>query len=337
MIINVKTSSPYDVIIERGILEKSGEFIKPLFRGEKIAIITDSKVHGLYAESLWESLDIPNITFVFEHGEQSKNVNILNEIYQFLAYNNITRTDAIVALGGGVTGDMAGYAAATWLRGIDYFQIPTTLLAQIDSSVGGKTAIDLPQGKNLVGAFKQPKLVLADPNVLKTLDENVLADGMAEAIKYGMIKDKTLFEKINSYNINNILENIDDIIVRCVEIKRDVVVADEFEKGERMLLNFGHTLGHAVEQLSNFTIPHGSAVAIGMVMITEKYANHLTEPLKDCLLKYNLPVSASFPIDKILKISGCDKKRAGSKISYIVCNKVGESEIRKSEFSEFFK
>lgn len=272
----VKTSTPYNIYIERGILNKCGAVISETVKTRKTAIITDDIVDRLYGKAVVDSLESSGFTvckFVFKNGEGSKSTETLNEIYNFFCENNITRTDCVIALGGGVVGDITGFAAATFLRGLEYIQIPTTLLAQVDSSVGGKTAIDLPCGKNLVGAFKQPACVICDPDVLSTLSETILSDGMAEAIKYGMIRDNRLFELIASHNIKNISEIIDDVVYTSISIKRDVVENDEFDTGERMILNFGHTLGHAIESYYNYEkYTHGSAVAIGMCMITEKPA-----------------------------------------------------------------
>jgi 3-dehydroquinate synthase len=335
-IIKVKTSGEYDVKIERGLISRVGETLGDMLKSRKILIITDDIVESLYLKKVTKNLEKYSV-FTFPNGEKSKNIHTLSEIYATAARENITRSDLIIALGGGVVGDIAGYAAATWLRGIDYVQIPTTLLAQIDSSVGGKTAIDIPEGKNLVGAFKQPKMVICDPDTLKTLPENILADGVGEAIKYGMIKDAELFAKLKNHNIGNIFEIIYSIIERCVEIKRDVVEADEFEKGERMLLNFGHTLGHAVEKLSNFSVSHGSAVAIGMCLITKKYAPCLTNGLEECIMNYLLPVSADFSVDELINVTKLDKKRSGDSIRFIVCEKIGFGEIRCEKVKDFFR
>ncbi|GHU53098.1 3-dehydroquinate synthase [Clostridia bacterium] len=335
MTINVKTSSTYDVIIERGLLNDINKYAGKFLENRKALIITDDIVNELYADKISKQINAD--VFVFENGEKSKNIETLSAIYTVLAKENITRKDIIIALGGGVVGDIAGYAAATWLRGIDYIQIPTTLLAQIDSSVGGKTAIDIPAGKNLVGAFKQPKIVLCDPETLNTLPKNILADGIGEAIKYGLIRDKNLFDLLATHNLDNILTDIDGVITRCVEIKRDIVEADEFEKGERMLLNFGHTLGHAVEKCSNFTIAHGSAVAIGMYLITKKYAPNLTEHVQSCILRYNLPFTADFSVSELLAVIALDKKRAGANISYIVCEEIGSAQIRTEIFENFLQ
>lgn len=340
--INVKASSSYEIHIKRGLLNNSGKIIAKTVKTRKAAVITDDIVNELYYDVLEKSLKNEGfsvVKFVFKNGEASKSTETLNSIYTFLCENSITRSDCIIALGGGVVGDISGYAAATFLRGLDYIQIPTTLLAQIDSSVGGKTAIDLPCGKNLVGAFKQPACVICDPDVLSTLSENIMSDGMAEAIKYGMIRDEKLFDLIASYNIENVNKVIDDIIYKCISIKRDVVENDEFDTGERMILNFGHTLGHAVESYYNYeTYTHGSAVAIGMHMITKKSCSEaILSKLESCINAYKLPCSCHAKTDDLVKLCGNDKKRESSSINFIVCPQIGHAEIKKVTIEEFEK
>lgn len=340
--IRVNVSSPYDVVIERGILKECGKLIGGITKSRKTVIITDDVVEALYCDAVEKSLAENGFSFsrfVFPNGEASKNSETLNKIYDFLSQNEITRKDIIIALGGGVTGDMAGFAAATYLRGVDFVQIPTTLLAQIDSSVGGKTAIDIPAGKNLVGAFKQPALVICDSDTLKTLSPEILADGMAEAIKYGMIKDSNLFDKIAERNLDTIEEIMDELVYSCIDIKRQVVEADEFEGGERMILNFGHTLGHAVEGFYNYkTYTHGSGVAVGMCYITKKFCNSdIYEKLAECVKAYRLPVEVPAKMSELLPFCTKDKKRDMNSISYIVCRKIGVAEICKSTVDEFIE
>jgi len=338
--IRVNTSTPYDVIIERDSLKKSGEIIADTVKSRSAVIITDDTVNSLYGDTVKKSMEENGFTvsvFEFPHGEKSKNLSTLNAIYDFLCENNITRSDILIALGGGVVGDITGFAAATFLRGIDFIQIPTTLLAQIDSSVGGKTAVDLKGGKNLVGAFKQPSLVICDSNTLKTLTPEFLSDGMAEAIKYGMIRDKSLFSLISSHNLENVHEIMDDMIYRCIDIKREVVEHDEFDTGERMILNFGHTLGHAVEGYYNYTVyTHGCGVAVGMAVITKKFCSgEIYESLVNCLKKYNLPASVPVSIKELLPFCSKDKKRNGRNISYIVCREIGRAEIVRTSVDDF--
>ena len=338
--IRVNTSSPYDVLIERGMIENCGKFIADTVKSRNAVIVTDDKVNSLYGNTVKKSMEQNGFNvdiFEFPNGEKSKNSDTLNRIYDFLCEKNITRSDILIALGGGVIGDITGFASATFLRGIDFIQIPTTLLAQIDSSVGGKTAIDLKGGKNLAGAFKQPKLVICDSNTLKTLSPEFLSDGMAEAIKYGMIRDKKLFDEIASHNIENIDEIMDDMVYTCIDIKRDVVEHDEFDTGERMILNFGHTLGHAVEGYYNYTTyTHGCGVAVGMAMITKKLcSDEVYSKLIKCLENYRLPINVPVSVDKLLPFCSKDKKRSSGNISYIVCHEIGKAEIIKTSVEDF--
>ena len=337
--ISVRTSTPYEVLIERGSIKKSGELIAEITKSRKVAVITDDIVGSLYGETVIDSLrenGFECTVFTFPNGEQSKNLTVLGQIFDFLCESGITRSDIIIALGGGVVGDIAGFASASYLRGVDFVQIPTTLLAQVDSSVGGKTAIDISGGKNLVGAFRQPALVICDSDTLKTLTPENLSCGMAEVIKYGMIRDCALFEKLENHTLDDVDEIMDDIVYTCIDIKRDVVEGDEFDRGERMILNFGHTLGHAIEGWHNYTdYTHGMGVAVGMCLITDKFAPELSERLKKCLTAYNLPTDTEAPISELLPYCSKDKKRSYGNISYIVCQTVGVAEIKKSTVSEF--
>ena len=333
--IHVSTGSPYDIMIERGILDNCGEIIKKLSNAEKITIVTDTNVAPLYKWRVLNSLSqqgYQTTAHVFQAGEQSKNLNTIADIYDTLADFKMTRKDLIVALGGGVTGDMAGFAAAVYLRGIKYIQIPTTLLSQVDSSVGGKTAVDLPQGKNLCGAFHQPALVVIDPDVLSTLPPHYFSDGMGEVIKYGCIKSASLFDAVQNRDAH---EYIEDVIYECVDIKRGVVERDEKEAGERALLNFGHTAGHAIEKLHNFTgISHGEAVGIGMVMISKAGESAgITEPgtaekITAVLKKYNLKTEDENSLSDIISAMAFDKKSTDAGINFIMLSKIGSSFIK---------
>ena len=340
--IQVRTSRPYDIIIERGSVRKCGELISSVLSSKKAVIVTDDIVNGLYADTVVESLEACGISvsvFVFPHGEQSKNLHVLGEIFDFLCKKRITRSDFLIALGGGVVGDITGFAAASFLRGIEFVQIPTTLLAQVDSSVGGKTAVDIPGGKNLVGAFKQPALVICDSDTLKTLPTQELSCGMAEVIKYGMIRDKELFNICEAHDIENVDTIMDDIVYTCIDIKRQVVENDEFDRGERMILNFGHTLGHAIEGWHNYTdYTHGMGVAAGMCMITERLcSDKVTDRLKRCVEAYKLPTSTEAVMGELLPFCTTDKKCDSDSISYIVCKEIGCAEIRKTAISEFLR
>ncbi len=337
----VNAGKGYEILIEKGILSSCGEYIRKISNAKKVCIVSDSNVFPLYGERVKASLECSGfeaLCFVFEAGEASKKPETVLNIVEFLAENGLTRDDLVVALGGGVCGDMAGFAAAIYLRGIDFVQLPTSLLAQVDSSVGGKTAVDLPQGKNLCGAFHQPSLVLIDSTTLDTLSPHFFSDGMAEAIKMGCIKSKSLFEKIENENAKNI---IDDIIFECVSLKAEVVERDEKEKGERALLNFGHTAGHAIERLHNFeTVSHGEAVGIGMVLIcraAEK--NGVTE--KGCgeriarvLKKYNLKTEDENSLSDIVNAMRSDKKRTASSIKFIMLKDIGYGFINPVSYSD---
>ena len=329
--INIKTGCPYDVIIERGGLKKCGEYISGVIASRRAVIITDDTVAQLYlddAEASLRSFGFECSSFVFPHGEQSKSIKTLSEIFDYLCEANITRKDFLIALGGGVVGDITGFAAACYLRGIEFVQIPTTLLAQVDSSVGGKTAVDIPGGKNLVGAFKQPALVICDSDTLDTLTDDIFADGMGEVIKYGMIRDRELFGLLEKHDISTVKQVIDDVVYTCIDIKRDVVEHDEFDKGERMILNFGHTLGHAIEGWHEYRgVSHGMGVAAGMCIITEKCAPQLADRLKTCVAAYRLPTGTDIPMRELLPFCSKDKKRESDNLNYIVCPEIGRAEI----------
>ena len=340
--IRVKASKPYDVIIGKGILENAGSLISEAVKGKKAVIVTDDIVNGLYAEKLIKSMNESGFTtdiFVFPNGEESKCHKTLIELYDFLAEKNITRSDFLVALGGGVVGDLTGFAAATYLRGIDYVQIPTTLLAQVDSSVGGKTAVDIGAGKNLVGAFKQPDIVIADIDTLDTLSEEIFTDGMGEVVKYGMIWSKELFDLLKSGKVK---ENLAKIVEECVDIKRQVVETDEFDTGLRMILNFGHTLGHSIEKYYNYHgFSHGKAVSVGMYLMTvigEKAGlikDNISDELKACLIANNMPFESETPASALFGGAVNDKKRFSDTISIILCREIGKADIVKMNINEF--
>lgn len=338
--VTVKTSATYEVLIGSGLLQKAGEAVKKVISPCKAAIVTDSTVVHLYEETVRKSLTEAGFsvcTFVFPTGEASKNIHTLSHLLEFLAKEEMTRTDLIVALGGGVTGDLAGFGAAVYLRGISFVQIPTTFLAAIDSSVGGKTAVDLEAGKNLAGAFYQPKLVLCDTDVLQTLPEVVFADGIAEALKYGVLGDAALFEKIARGNCR---QDLEEIIETCVSMKRDVVEEDEFDTGKRQLLNLGHTFGHAIEQKSHFQMTHGHAVAIGMHLIAKAAeAKGIAEKgtaaaIAKALEQNQLPKETEFSPTEVAEGTLRDKKRRGGTISFVFPKKIGDCEIVKIPVEE---
>lgn len=335
--ITVNASGKYDVIIGSDLIMKVGELISPVLPLCKIAVITDDTVDKLYSDIVIRSLESVGysvVKFVFPHGEKSKNLETYGKILSFLAQNSITRTDAIVALGGGVVGDMAGFAAATFLRGIKYIQVPTTLLAQIDSSVGGKTAVDLEEGKNLVGAFCQPSAVICDVETLNSLPKDVFDDGMGEMAKYCLL-DKRVFELIKSEKGNLI-----DLIYCCIDYKRSVVEQDEFESGKRMLLNLGHTPAHSIEKLSEYTISHGKAVAMGVKIILDNslrlgYIDKiLYEDSKSVLNKCVIAEKLPFDMEDIRKTCLADKKRRGDTISLVMVHGIGDCRTHKISVKE---
>ena len=342
--IRVNASVSYDVLVGKGLLDQCGELISDVVKSRKCAVITDDIVDALYGDKTVKSLEKQGfyvIKATVPHGETSKSHEKLIALYNFLSANDITRSDFIIALGGGVVGDLTGYCAATYLRGIDYVQIPTTLLAQVDSSVGGKTAVNIDAGKNLVGAFKQPVLVIADTDVLSTLSEEIFADGMGEVVKYGMIRSAKLFERLSQGNVH---ENIKDVIAECVSIKRDVVQNDEHDTGERMILNFGHTFGHAIEKYLGYgNISHGKAVAIGMYMISsaaEKQgliSSGTAQKLKNCLEANSLPYSLDITAEDIYSLSIGDKKRTSDEIRVILCSEPGNCSIKPMKLDEYRK
>lgn len=343
-VLSVNTDNPYDIKIKENILSESGRLIRNISEAKAVCLVSDSNVFPLYGQKVEDSLKEQGfrvVPYVFEAGEGSKNSGVLIHLVEFMAENEMTRSDIIVALGGGVCGDMAGFAAAVYLRGIDFVQIPTSLLAQIDSSVGGKTAIDLPQGKNLCGVFHQPKLVLIDPSVLDTLPEHFFSDGMAEAIKYGCIRSGELFGRIEGEDAKDFIE---DLIFQCVDIKRRIVERDEKEHGERALLNFGHTVGHAIEKLCNFDgITHGEAVGIGMLMIAKAgEQNGITQKgtaksIEETLCKYNLKTESEFTGADIISAMNADKKRTGTGIQFIMLEAIGESFIQLIPYHDINK
>jgi len=339
-IVQVNTSSPYEIRIQSGVLDQCGQLAAEVLHGRHCALVTDSNVGPLYAERVKNSLEEAGFTvccFTFPAGEKSKNIHTYSALLEFLAENRLTRSDAIVALGGGVVGDLAGFAAATYLRGIDYIQVPTTLLSQVDSSVGGKTAIDLEHGKNLAGAFYQPKLVVMDPEVLHTLSDAAFADGMAEVIKYGCIWNKAFFLLLcGNPSRGQIMERIEMILYTCCDIKRQVVEEDEHDHGARMILNFGHTIGHAFELAGHYEkYTHGQAVAAGMcvaaqlghglgVSLCDDY-----DALMGLIDAFGLPTHIECDWNTIVEAIGLDKKGDGDEITLILLQKIGTAVPKK--------
>ena len=326
--INVTASNSYEVIIGTGLLNSIDQYLLSVLKKTcKIAIISDSNVWPIYGKTTEKALTDAGfsvVNFVFPAGESSKNADTYLQILNFLAENHFTRADAVLALGGGVTGDMTGFAAATFLRGIRYIQVPTTLLAMVDSSVGGKTAIDLPAGKNLVGAFYQPCLVLCDLDALNTLPDSVFSDGCAEVIKYGVLYDRKLFDHLSAKGLDFDREAV---ITRCIELKRNVVAEDEFDTGARQKLNLGHTIGHGIEAQSNFAITHGQAVAIGMAIVAKAGCKPIYDELCAVLTKFKLPATTAFSAKQLYSSALSDKKRAGGTVNLIIPREMGHCEI----------
>ena len=331
--VHVTASRDYDVLIGSGLLGSIGARAAAMKKVKKVCIVSDTNVWPLYGDTVRSSITdagLEAVPFVFPAGEESKNAATYLELLNCLAENHLTRTDLIVALGGGVVGDLAGFAAATYLRGISFIQVPTTLLAAVDSSVGGKTAIDLPAGKNLVGAFWQPSLVLCDTDCLNTLPEDIFRDGCAEVIKYAVLYDNHLFRCLAHTGLDFDRETV---ITRCVELKRDVVAQDEFDTGMRMKLNLGHTFGHGVEARSNFEISHGKAVAIGMAIVARAgfakgiCSKEARDEILTVLDRFKLPSSCEFSAEQLFTAALSDKKRSGGTVSLIVPRSIADCVI----------
>ena len=336
--INVKVEKQYKVLVGPGLLKEAGKLIADVdSKIQKLMIVSDSNVAPLYMAQLRASLEAAGFEvfdFVFEAGEQSKTLNTIGDILGALAAAAFTRTDAVVALGGGVVTDMAGFVASIFLRGIKVFQIPTSLLAQVDASVGGKTGVDLPQGKNLVGAFWQPSLVIADTGVLVSLDDVLFTEGMAEVIKYAFILDKGLYELLQN-RVTKTSAELEEVVARCVELKAQVVSQDEHDNGLRQLLNYGHTIGHVIEARSNFTVSHGFAVAKGMERISRESTVH--DALVQMLKLYELPCDDPISADQIMAGIMNDKKKRGSNITAVIVNEIGKGELKPMPVEDFRK
>lgn len=323
------TTGVSEIHIESGLLARAASVIGETFSPSRIHIVSDSTVAPLYLEQLEQQFTLPVTHTVIPAGEEHKRLSTVEGIYHDLLANGMTRKDLIIALGGGVVGDITGFAAATFLRGVSLCQIPTTLLAQVDSSVGGKTGVDMPEGKNLVGAFYQPRLVLIDPAVLATLPDQTFADGMAEVIKYGYISNREILDMVSAPDYK---KNIERIICECVRIKRDVVTIDEHDTGLRMILNFGHTIGHAAEKLGNYVdLTHGQAVAVGMVAAMRLSAmlgnEDLSERLIGILEHIGLPTELKYGREDIYRSLLSDKKKFGATVNFILVREPGRAEI----------
>lgn len=350
----------YNILIGENYKNDFCKYIKEIYKGKKIFVITDSNVHKIYEKDYKNMFsDFDYNIYVLEAGEKNKNIDVMPKIYSAMIKAEIKRNDLVVAFGGGVVGDIAGFAAATYLRGVDFIQIPTTILSQVDSSVGGKVGVDLAEGKNLVGAFYQPKLVLIDNYFLKTVTNKYFFDGFAEIVKYGCIYDKFLFEKLNNLLNDFVKENkkndkkslrdylmnyINEFVYRSCEIKKEIVEQDEKEKNLRMILNFGHTIGHAIEQYTNYeNYSHGEAISTGMVHIikigekkgiTKQGESSIVEKMLKTL---NLPTNINYDVEKIKEIMKRDKKSVSDGINFIFLEEIGKVKIIKMTEEEIFE
>ena len=336
--ITINTSKKYDILLGDGLIKDIVKLTEPFCPSKRVLIITDDIVNSLYGEPVSDRFSLSGYyvkRFVFKNGEGSKNLQTLSDILEFAAFNGFKRNDLFLALGGGVVGDIAGLASSLYMRGVPVVQVPTTLLSAVDSSIGGKTAIDLKSGKNLCGAFKQPDLVVIDTGIINDLPEDIFSCGMGEVIKCGVIKELPIFDYIAE---NRVKENLESIIFDCLILKKDIVEKDEFDTlGIRNLLNVGHTIAHAVELLSNYTIMHGNAVAMGLfteAIISEKLgicdaATALT--IKEAVKKAGLYFDLSFAASDIAKACLLDKKNKDSRIVFLLPERQGNCrEIRLS-------
>lgn len=330
----IGSANESDIYIDANIRTQVASQCMAVFSPSRVHIVTDSNVAPLYLEDIRNQFSLPVSHTILPAGEEYKRLAAVETIYGDLIANQFTRTDLLIALGGGVIGDVAGFAAATFLRGVALCQIPTTLLSQVDSSVGGKTAVDLPQGKNLVGAFYQPRLVLIDPAITAALPAPIFTDGMAEVIKYGYIANPSILQMVQSATVKQDLAQLEALIAACVSIKRDVVQEDEHDNGLRMILNYGHTVAHAVEKLGNYTTyGHGAAVAIGMMAAMALTVQQGEAPqaqldeMRAILTQCGLPTALPYPADQIYTALLSDKKRAGDTMRFIFVRTIGTADV----------
>ena len=338
--INLQEHS-YDIHIDGGLLDHAGALIRQIHSGSQAIVLADETPWKLYGSRLETSLTqsgIKHSVFTIPSGESSKSMAVLEELLDFMAVSKLTRSGLLIVFGGGVAGDLGGFAAATYMRGIDFVQIPTTLLSQVDSSVGGKTAVNLPSGKNLVGAFHQPRLVITDTELLATLSDREFSGGMAEVIKYAAIFDRDFFDSLTEYqNRRELMEEMPYIVYKCCDLKRIVVEEDERDTGRRMLLNFGHTFGHALETIGQYQrYIHGEGVALGMLLAaafgqelgltpSDEIGHPLFTALKDLLEANGLPTSTDIPLMDLVEHMTIDKKADGSKIRLVLLEDLGDA------------
>lgn len=339
--VQVLTDQPYEVIIQRGLLQELAHHLEP-FKQRALFLLTDETVQGLYGDLVFEELRAAGyqiFRMAVPPGETSKSFQTLATVLEAMARHKLHRDAVLIALGGGVVGDLGGFAAATYLRGIDFIQIPTTLLAAVDSSVGGKTGINLGAGKNLAGAFHQPAAVFMDPDVLKSLPRTTFADGVAETLKYGILYDKPLFERIAGGLVPDEAD-LDEIIASAVAHKAAVVQADEQDRGARQLLNLGHTFGHAIERVSGYTVSHGQAVAIGTAMMARACAKRGildqadARAIEEALNANGLPVRTQLSRADLAEAAGQDKKAGGSNLALVVIEAIGQCRLKSIELAE---
>lgn len=328
--IHLNASKSYDILIDNGLFNQVFSLIEPFCKDCNVAIITDDIVDKLYGEQLLKQLKQNGysvVKYVFPNGEASKNINTLSNILEFLAENNFKRNDYLIALGGGVVGDITGLASAIYMRGISFIQIPTTLLAMVDASVGGKTAIDLKAGKNLAGAFWQPSLVICDIDIIKNLSTDIFKEGIGEVLKYDVIDNLGIFEKVLN---DKVMDDLETIIYDCIKSKQRIVEQDEFEtSGLRKLLNVGHTFAHGLEKLSNYGTPHGIAVGTGMVweagiaLKTGLCSLETFQTIKKAVTKWNLLISFEYSYKELVQEMKKDKKNNNSLISFVLPLSIG--------------
>lgn len=339
--------SPYDILIEKGILSQVGQWLKDLWPLQKVTIITDNHVASLYAEKVKLSLQEAGFeVFIFDflEGEASKNLTTVNKAYEFLAKHAMTRSDGIVALGGGVVGDLAGFVASTYMRGLHFVQIPTSLTAQVDSSIGGKTGVNTLFAKNMVGTFAQPDGVLIDPEVLSTLAKRELIEGMGEVIKYGLIADQKLWQELQEMDgsVTSIYAHAESLIYRSCDVKRQLVVEDELDNGVRLYLNFGHTIGHAIEKTAGYgQVMHGEAVALGMLQISKVAEQKglmptgITEEISNMCRKFGLPIKyIPWKPAELYEALTHDKKARGNTIKTVLVPEIGSARIHQIALEE---
>ncbi|BAK57953.1 3-dehydroquinate synthase [Lactococcus garvieae] len=337
---------PYDIIIKKESLLEVGRWVAQLWQQQKVVLVTDDNVEPLYGREVASQLRSEGFevfTFTFPAGEASKNLSTVEKLWEFCAQHGLTRSDGVIALGGGVVGDLAAFAASTYMRGIHFLQIPTSLTAQVDSSIGGKTGINSNYAKNMMGTFAQPDGVLIDPEVLKTLEKRDFREGIGEIVKCGLIADKQLWARLNEIqNADELLQEAAYFIRAACEVKRKLVVEDEFDQGTRLYLNFGHTIGHAVEAYAGYgQVMHGEAVAIGMVQISKVAERKglmpegLTAQIKAVLQKFQLPQTYE-PWDEaaLFEILSHDKKARGKMIKIVLVPEIGQAQIHEISFQE---